>query len=189
MDFDPQTLLSICLGLGLSAACGFRIFIPFLVMNLAARAGYLTVTGSFEWIGSTPALIMFAVATGLEIGAYYVPWLDHLLDSIATPAAAIAGVVATASVVTGMDPLLKWPLAVIAGGGVAGAIQVATVGARGVSGLTTAGLGNPLVSTAEAGTAFGLTVLALVLPVVAAAAVVVLLFVLRRLWRRRRASG
>jgi Domain of unknown function (DUF4126) len=185
VDLDAQTLVSICLGLGLSAACGFRIFVPFLLMNLAARAGFLELTGSFEWIGSTPALVMFSVATALEIGAYYVPWLDHLLDTIATPAAAIAGIVATASVVTGMDPLLKWPLAVIAGGGLAGVIQVATVGARGASTLATGGLGNPLVSTAEAGTAFGLSVLSLVLPVVAVVAVIVLLFGLRRLLRRR----
>jgi Domain of unknown function (DUF4126) len=187
--FDAETLVSICLGLGLSAACGFRIFVPFLMMNLAARAGFLVVTGSFEWIGSTPALVMFAVATVLEIGAYFVPWLDHLLDTIATPAAAIAGIVASASVITGMDPLLKWPLAVIAGGGVAGAIQVATVGARGISTLATGGLGNPVLSTAEAGTAAGLTVLALVLPVVAVVAVIVFLFGLRRLLRSRPASG
>ncbi len=186
---DSQTLLSVCLGLGLSAACGFRVFVPFLVMNLAVRAEYLTVSGSFEWIGGTPALMMFSVATALEIGAYYVPWLDNLLDSIATPAATIAGVIATASVVTGIDPLLKWPLAVIAGGGVAGAIQATTVAARGVSTLTTAGVGNPLISTAEAGTALGLTVLAMVVPVVAALAVIVLLVLLRRLLRRRRASG
>lgn len=189
MTLDTQTLLSICLGLGLSAACGFRVFVPFLMMNLAIRAEYLTVTGNFEWIGSTPALVMFAVATALEIGAYYVPWLDNLLDSIATPAATIAGVIATASVVTGIDPMLKWPLAVIAGGGVAGAIQATTVAARGVSTLTTAGLGNPLVSTAEAGTAVGLTVLAVVVPVVAALAVVAIFVSLRRMLRRRRASG
>ena len=189
MTVDSQTLLSVCLGLGLSAACGFRVFVPFLVMNLAIRAGYLTVSGSFEWIGSSPALVMFAVATALEIGAYYIPWLDNFLDSVATPAATVAGVIATASVVTGMDPMLKWPLAVIAGGGVAGAIQVTTVAARGVSSLTTAGVGNPLISTAEAGTAAGLTVLAVVVPVAAALAVVVLLVVLRRMLTRRRAGG
>jgi len=186
---DTQTLLSVCLGLGLSAACGFRIFVPFLVMNLAVRAGYLTVTGSFEWIGSTPALVMFSVATVLEIGAYYIPWLDNLLDTVATPAAAVAGVIATASVVTGIDPMLKWPLAVIAGGGIAGAIQAATVAARGVSTLTTAGLGNPLVATAESGAALGLTVLAVVVPVVAFLASILLFVMLRRLLRRRRASG
>ncbi len=187
MDF--QTLLSLCLGLGLSAACGFRVFVPFLVMNLAARAGYLTLSGSFEWIASTPALIMFAVATVLEIGAYYIPWLDNFLDTAATPIAAVAGVVATASVVTGLDPMIKWPLAVIAGGGIAGAVQATTVAARAASTLGTGGLGNPLVSSVEAGSSLVLTFLSLVLPLLALAAVVVILLALWAIIRRGRRSG
>ncbi|MDH3402300.1 MAG: DUF4126 domain-containing protein [Acidobacteriota bacterium] len=186
---ELSIFLSVCLGLGLAAACGFRVFVPLLVMSLAARGGYLELVGSFEWIAATPALVMFAVATVLEIGAYYVPWLDNLLDGVATPAAAVAGVIVTASVVTGMDPLLKWPLAVIAGGGIAGAVQATTVAARAGSVLGTGGMANPLVSSAEAGASFGLTVLALVLPLAAAAAVVVLFLVLRRALRRRRAVG
>ena len=129
MSVPSDILLSVGLGLGLSAACGFRIFVPFLAMSGAAHAGYLQLDGRFEWIGSTPALIVFGVATLLEIGAYYLPWLDNLLDSVASPAAVIAGVVATASVVTDMDPLLKWSLAVIAGGGLAGAVQAVTAAA------------------------------------------------------------
>ncbi len=186
---DLQTVLSVCLGLGLAAACGFRVFVPFLVMNLAARAGYLTLTGEFEWIASTPALVMFAAATLLEVGGYFVPWVDNLLDTVATPIAAVAGVIVTASVVTGMDPLLKWPLAVIAGGGIAGAVQATTVAARSASVLGTGGLANPLVSSAEAGASFGLTVLALLVPLVAAAVVVVLFVVLHRALRRRRSAN
>ena len=186
---DLQTLLSACLGLGLSAACGFRVFVPFLVMNLAARAGYLSLTGDFEWIAGTPALITFSAATLLEIGAYYVPWLDNLLDSVATPAAVVAGIVATASVVTGIDPYLKWSLAVIAGGGVAGVIQAMTVGARGASSLTTAGFGNPLVATAEIGGAALLSAMAVGLPLLTALVVLVLLILAVRRLRRRKASA
>jgi Domain of unknown function (DUF4126) len=184
---DLQSVLAVCLGIGLSAACGFRVFVPFLVMNLAARAGYLVLAGSFQWIASTPALVMFAVATLLEIGAYYIPWLDNALDSIATPAAAVAGFIVSAAVITGMDPTLKWPLAAIAGGGIAGAVQAATVAARGVSVLSSGGATNPLVSTVEAGASVTLTVLALLLPIVAAAVVVLILATLWRLLRRRRA--
>lgn len=184
---DLQSLIAVCLGIGLSAACGFRVFVPFLVMSLATRSGHLVVAGSFEWIGSTPALVMFAVATLLEIGAYYIPWLDNALDSVATPAAAVAGVIVTAAVVTDLDPTLKWPLAVIAGGGIAGAVQAATVAARGVSVLSTAGATNPLVSTIEAVASVALTTLSLVLPAIAAAVVLVVLLLLWRLLRRRRA--
>ena len=162
-----ETLLSICIGIGLSAACGFRVFVPLLAMNLAALSGHLALAHGFEWIGSYSALIAFSVATCLEIGGYYIPWLDHLLDTLATPAAIIAGTLITASVVTDMSPFLKWTLAVIAGGGAAGLVQGTTVMARGASGLTTAGLANPLVATMELGGATVTSLLAIVAPVVA----------------------
>ena len=160
-----DTLLSICLGLGLAAACGFRIFVPLLVMSIASFTGHLELSGQFAWIASLPAVITLAVATLLEIGAYYIPWIDNLLDSVASPAAVVAGVVVSASVITGMDPYLKWTLAVIAGGGVAGAVQVLTTGTRGASTLTTAGFGNPIVSTFEAGGSLLTSLLALLAPI------------------------
>jgi len=175
-----ETILSICVGIGLSAACGFRVFVPLLAMSLAALSGHLTLGPGFEWIGSYPALIAFSVATCVEIGAYYVPWLDHLLDTIATPAAVIAGTVITASVVTDMSPFLKWTLAVIAGGGAAGLVQGTTVTARGASALTTAGLANPLVATIELGGAIVTSLLAIVAPVVAVLLIMGLVIVLGR---------
>ncbi|MGH9379298.1 MAG: DUF4126 domain-containing protein [Thermoanaerobaculia bacterium] len=183
-----DTLLSLCLGLGLAAACGFRIFVPLLILNLAARGGYVEFGGSFELLASTPALVAFAVATLLEIAAYYIPAVDHVLDTVASPLAVVAGVLVSASVITGMDPFLKWTLALIAGGGLAGAVQVVTAGTRGISGLTTLGLGNPAVATAEAAGATGLSLIALILPVLAVVLVLLLLvYVVRRVRRRRTA--
>lgn len=184
-----EALLSVGLGLGLSAACGFRVFVPLLFIGIAARTDHLTLAGGFDWMGSTPALITFGVATVLEVAAYYVPWVDNFLDTIATPAAVVAGVVASASVVTGMDPYLKWTLAVIAGGGVAGAIQGLTAGARQVSSLTTGGLANPVVSSAELGGSVALSGMSIVAPLLAAAIVAGTLLLLAR-WvaRRRRAA-
>lgn len=181
-----ETLLSIALGLGLSAACGFRIFVPLLVVNLAARAGWVSLSGELAWMGDTAALWTFGIATTLEIIAYYVPWLDNFLDSVATPAAVISGAVVTASVVTDVDPALKWLLAVIAGGGVAGMVQTATVGGRILSSLTTAGLGNPLVATLELVSSFMLSVVSLLAPFLALAFVIILLLVIWRIRRRRR---
>src|SRR5216683_7976823 len=109
------TLLSICVGIGLSAACGFRLFVPLLVMSIASLSGHLTLSHGFEWIGSYPALMAFAVATFVEVAGYYVPWVDNLLDTIATPAAIVAGTLMTASLVTDLSPFLKWTLAIIAG--------------------------------------------------------------------------
>ena len=144
-----ETLLSVIIGLGLSASCGFRIFVPLLVMNIAAWSGHLTLSQGFEWIGSYYALVAFATATTIEILAYYVPWLDNFLDAIAAPAAVIAGTVVTASVIGDMPPFLRWTLAVIAGGGIAGIVQGATVSLRASSTATTGGAGNFLVSTGE----------------------------------------
>ena len=162
-----DTLLSVCLGIGLAAACGFRVFVPFLAVSVAARAGWVDLAPSFGWLGSDAALVTLAVASALEIAAYYVPWVDNALDAIATPVAVVAGVFAMGSVVTGLQPFVKWTLVAIAGGGVAGAVQAATVGSRKVSLLTTAGLANPLVSTIELGGSLAMAALAIFLPVLA----------------------
>lgn len=162
-----EIFVSICVGIALSAACGFRVFVPLFVMSMASLGGHLTLSPGFAWIGTYPAFVGFAIATCLEVAGYYVPWIDNLLDTIATPAAIIAGIIVTASTVSGMSPFLKWALAVIAGGGVAGTVQVATGMARGASTVSTAGLGNPLVATMEVGGATVLSVLAIVLPVFA----------------------
>jgi len=169
---DTGTLLSVLVGIGLSAACGFRVFVPLLVMSLASLSGNLSFSSGFEWIGSYPAAVAFAVATVLEIGGYYIPWVDHFLDLIASPAAVIAGIVAVASTVTGMSPFLRWSLAIIAGGGIAGTVQALTGLSRIASTATTAGLGNPIVATAEAGGAIVVSVLAILIPVGAVIVVV-----------------
>lgn len=182
---NAETILSILVGIALAAACGFRVFVPLLVMSVAAHTGHLNLASGFEWIGSMPALIGFGVATAVEIAGYYIPYVDHLLDVIATPAAVVAGAVAMASSMVGLSPFLHWTLALIAGGGVAGLIQTLTGVTRIASTATTGGVGNPAVSTAEAGGSVTLSILAIVVPFVAAAMVVlVLFFATRALYRR-----
>jgi hypothetical protein len=180
-----QEVLSIFVGVGLAAACGFRIFLPLLVMSIAAASGHLTLAPSFQWIGSEYALITFSVATVLEIAAYYVPWLDNLLDSIATPAAMIAGTVVTASMASGMSPYLQWTLAVIAGGTAAGLVQGATVVTRAASTAATGGLGNFLVATGEWMLSGLMSFLLVVVPLTAVAVLAVVgVFAGRKLYRR-----
>lgn len=170
-----ETLLSICLGIGLSAACGFRVFIPMLIVSIAANAGHLTLAKGFEWLASDAAVMAFGIATVLEIAAYYVPWLDNLLDSIASPAAVIAGTIISASVMTDMSPFMRWTLAAIAGGGVAAAVQGITVFARAASTTLTGGLANPVLATAELGGSSVVTLLALFVPFLALALIMGLL--------------
>lgn len=185
---EAEFLLSLCIGIGLSAACGFRVFIPLLVMSIASYSGHLQLASGFEWIGTPVALTTFSLATALEITAYYVPWLDNALDSIATPAAAIAGTVVMASMVADVSPYLKWSLAVIAGGGAATLVQGATVLVRGVSTATTAGLANPLFATIELGGSVATSVLAILsVPTALLVLAAVLFFTGRKLYQIRMA--
>ncbi len=180
-----ETVLCICLGIGLSAACGFRIFVPVLALSVAAHAGHVQLATGFQWIASDAALIAFGVATLVEIGAYYIPWVDHALDVIAAPAAVVAGVLVTASLVTDMSPLLKWTLAVITGGGAAGLVQGGTMLLRGASSVTTAGFGNPVVATAELAAAATISILSLLVPVLIRVVVLLgLVWIARKLWLR-----
>jgi hypothetical protein len=183
---DMEVLLSICMGVGLSAACGFRVFVPLLVTSIAANSGHLHLVPAFQWIGTPAGLVTFSVATALEIGGYYIPWLDHFLDMLATPAAVVAGTVLTASMISDVSPFLRWSLAIIAGGGAAATVQAATVVARGFSLAGTGGLGNPLIATVELGGAVMTSILAVLAPFIALAlAIMVVGLVIYRVWKRR----
>ena len=146
-----QILLSLSLGLGLAAACGFRVFIPPLMMGVGSRLDLYKLEGSFVWVDDTWAIAIFAVATLLEIGGYFIPWIDNLLDTVATPAAIIGGIFVTSASLEGeLDPSAQWTLSVIAGGSVSGVIQLGTVATRAISTGTTGGLANPIISLLEA---------------------------------------
>jgi hypothetical protein len=132
------------------------------------------------WIGADTALIAFATATVLEVGAYYVPWLDNLMDSLATPAAITAGVVTTAAATPDLPPLVRWTLALVAGGGAAGLVHAGTALLRLKSSAFTAGAGNSVVATGELVGSVVLSLLALLAPLLAGAAAVILLVILAR---------
>ena len=152
--------MSVLIGIALSATCGFRVFVPLLAVNIGTRAmdadgePLIELAAGFDWLSSDIAMIIFLVAAIFEIGGYYIPWIDNLLDTIASPAAIVAGTLITASFITGMEPWLQWLLGLIAGGGAAGAVQAATVVTRASSTITTGGLGNPIVASVETSGAF-----------------------------------
>ena len=153
-------------------------------MNLAALTGHLHLSPGFEWIGSQYASIAFGTATFVDVLAYYIPWLDHLLDLIASPAAVIAGIIATASVVMDISPFLKWTLALIAGGGAAAVVQGMTVIFRTKSSALTAGAGNVFVSSLELVGAIITALLAVIVPMVCLVLIALLLiFVIRKTGR------
>jgi hypothetical protein len=177
-------VLAVALGVGLAAATGFRVFLPMLIVSGAAYSGSLPLGESFAWLATPSALTMLAVAALVETVAYYVPGVDNLLDTLATPAAFVAGTVVSAAVMTDVSPLMKWTTAVIAGGGVAGLTQSMTTLLRAKSTIFTGGLGNAALATAEVGGALIVSLLALAAPLAAVLVVGLLLWLAVRLLRK-----
>ena len=180
--------LSVALGIALAATTGFRLFLPLLIASAAAYTGHLPLDENFAWLGTPTALTMLGVAALIEVAAYYVPGIDNLLDTVAVPAAFIAGTVLSAAVITDLPPVVKWTAAVVAGGGAAGLTKGVTAMIRAKSTLFTGGVGNHVVATAELGSAILVPLLALAAPFVAFALVILLLWVAFRLLRRLRRS-
>ena len=118
-------------------------------------------------MGTDEALFAFALATCIEIAAYYIPFVDNLLDAVVTPMAVVAGTLVTASFLPQGDPLLQWTVALIAGGGAAGTIQSFAGITRLISTATTGGIANFLLATVESGSSFILSGLAIFFPVLA----------------------
>ena len=190
MDVSPEILqivVALAAGVALSASCGFRVFIPPLIMSLASMAGFVDLPPDFAWLGTWQAALALGAAALLEIAAYYIPAVDNLLDTVSAPASAIAGTVLTAALLGGdISPALRWTLAAIAGGGTALTVSSGTAAARGASTATTGGLGNGLLATGEIAASAGLSILSLALPVLALVVAVILVIVAFRLIKKMR---
>lgn len=185
-------LLSAFIGIGLAAASGFRVFLPMFAVSLASYMHWIPMNENFEWLSGLPTLITTGIATVVEILAYYIPFVDHLLDTISVPMATIAGSVLFASQFADLGTFPQWALALIAGGGTAATISSGFAGLRAASTATTGGLGNSVVGTAETAGAGIMAFLAMVAPVIAGiCAILIVIGVIlfgRKLWRKFRKS-
>lgn len=179
-----ETIISIFLGIGLAASVGFRVFLPLFALSLASYFNFWELNESWQWIGSMTALVILGVATIIEIFAYYIPFVDNLLDSVAVPLAAIAGTAVMVSTVADLNPEITWTLAIIAGGGTAAAISGASGATRLASTATTAGIGNPIVSTIETGTALVTSIVTIFLPVVGFILVLIIAFIIFKIFKK-----
>jgi hypothetical protein len=162
-----EVLISLLLGIGLSAAAGFRVFLPPLVLSVAGLYFGAPLPEQLSWLATDTAFLILLTATLLEIGAYYVPWLDNLLDALATPSSIAAGTAMTGLLLGGageMNPILQWSIALIAGGGTAATVQTATNALRLTSSVATGGLANPILATIENVMALITAVLAVLFP-------------------------
>jgi hypothetical protein len=188
-------IMSACIGVGLAACCGFRVFVPLLLAGLATKLGIVHTMAGFEWLSGWPALVGLSIATIFEIGSYYIPWLDNFLDTLATPAAVIAGTILSSSFFFVDSPIIQWGLGLIVGGGSAGIVQAGTSLLRLGSTTTTGGAANPVLATGENAASVILSILTLLLPLIAAAIIGILVaFIVSQLVTKRkvwftRASG
>lgn len=192
LPFLPY-IISAFIGIGLAAATGFRIFMPMFAVSLASYFGWIPVNESFDWLTGLPTLIATGIAMIAEVMAYYIPFIDHLLDTMSVPLATIAGSVMFASQFADLGTFPQWALALIAGGGTAAAISSGFAGTRAASTATTGGLGNSVVATTETAGAGLMSFLALAAPVIAfivALGLVIAVFIYgRKLWRKFRGFG
>jgi hypothetical protein len=183
-----ETIISVFLGIGLAASVGFRVFVPLFALSLASYFNVWELNESWEWIGSLTAVITLGVATLVEIVAYYIPYIDNVLDSIAIPLAAIAGTAVMVSTVADLSPVITWALAIIAGGGTAAAVAGSSGAARLASTATTGGIGNPLVTTIETGTSVVMSVVSIFIPVIGFIFVIVIFYIIFRIYKKIRPS-
>lgn len=171
-------ILSMLIGVGLSAACGFRVFIPLLVMSISALTGNLELASDFQWIGSDSALYVFTIATILEMIAYYIPQVESFLSSISTTVTAIAGTIVMSSFVVDVSPLLQWSLAIIAGGGTSTVVQASRNKIKNVIGLRDVASNNFSLLSLEILTAVLLSSLLIISPVLTLFLIAIIILIL-----------
>ena len=184
-------LVAISLGLGLAAASGFRVFLPPLLLSGAINIGIVEPSGQLEMLDGWMSFSVLLLAVILEIGSYLIPWLDNVLDVVASPAAVVAGIAMMGSVIgaeTSFDPIVQWTMAIVGGGGVSGTVQAGTVATRAVSTGTTGGLANPLISVFEAMMAVVVTLMALLAPLLCLIVVIIGTVYASRLILRQRSK-
>jgi hypothetical protein len=185
----PESLVSVGIGLALAAAAGFRVFVPLLALSLAARADWIELSPSFAWLAATPASLALATAMVLEVAAYYVPFFDNVLDTLAAPVAVLAGIVASASLLTDLPPWLQYTIAIIGAGGTAGAVHASTSLLRLKSSVATAGFGNPIIATLELVGSVLIAVIALFAPLIALIVAALIVVLLTRKFNARRLAS
>lgn len=140
---------SVVLGVSLAASCGLRAFLPLFVLGAGARLGLVDLGDAFQWLAHTPALLALGIGVILELLADKIPFVNHVLDWLATPLRALAGMLVLAAAIVDLPTWVVALLAIIIGGGVALAVSVTKSGIRKTSSAVTAGASTPVHSFVE----------------------------------------
>src|SRR5215210_4668243 len=181
-------LASLCAAFGLSAAAGLNAWLPLLAGALAQRLDLVELAQPFDDLSGTTALAVLGLLTAADFVGDKIPAVDHVLHAIGTVVAPASGA-ALFTGQTGADTDLPTLAAILLGGSTAASIHAGRATVRPISTVTTAGMGNPMLSLFEDLGSLGLTLAAFIVPVLAALAAIALAVLLAVFWRRRRRGG
>jgi hypothetical protein len=180
-----EWISTVAMAIALSACAGLRTWLPLFAAGILGRLGFASLGESFAWLQSTAAMVLFGIATALEMIGDKVPVVDHALDSIGTIARPLAGGLVSAAVLHRIDdPLLAGVFGLALGAPIALAPHAVKSSARGLSSVTTMGVANPFLSAFEDLLAIGLAMLAFLVPIAAVVFLAFLMWAVLR-WTRR----
>jgi hypothetical protein len=178
---------SLLAAFGLSGAAGLNAWIPLLAVSLLGRAGQLELADGYDWLESTPALVVLTAAFVLDFVGDKVPAIDSLLHAAGTVVHPAAGAIVFAGpteIPTDVPSIVLFAL----GASVAGSLHATRATIRPVSTTMTAGAGNPVLSLAEDIVSAVLSFVAVLAPLLGAICLVAVVVVSVGWWRRVRRS-
>jgi hypothetical protein len=184
-----EIVRAVALAIALAACAGLRAWLPLLLAGALFRFDILHLGEAWAFLGSNTALLLFGLATAIEIAGDKIPAVDHTLDTISTVIRPVAGSVLAASAMGFVDdPLVALALGVVIGAPTALVPHALKSGLRAASSAFTLGLANPIVSLIEDVLTVLLFVLAVLIPLALAVILLVVgALVVRRMVVRRRA--
>ena len=185
MELTDLTL-AILLGVGLSASTGLNTFLPLLLLSAAAKFGIagITLNANFAWLASDTAIVILIVASIIEIIADKFPAVDHFLDTVGTFIRPAAGLIAMASVLTGLDPTTAAIVGLIIGSPISLGLHSLKAATRATSTVATFGCANPVLSLVEDVVSVGVSLVAIFAPILVPVLVVMVFYALWKLAQR-----
>jgi hypothetical protein len=188
-----DALSAAALGVVLAATAGLRAFLPVFSASLAAWMTELPLPANLTWLEKPQTVLIFGVATLLEILGDKIPVVDHALDGVQVLTKPVLAVLAATPFVYQLAPEHSVAIGILLGAPLALGVHSAKATARLGSTATTAGVGNPLLSVAEDVAAVVSIILGFLAPLVAlvlmAATIVFIARLALRVRRRRRAAA
>lgn len=190
-------MLATLTGLGLSTAAGLNAYIPMLVVGLLARfTDLVRLPAEFGWLTNGWVLAGLAALLAAEVVLDKIPAVDTVNDAVQTLVRPAAGgaVFAATDAAERLDARIEtssflqehgwigWVLGIV----VALAVHAVKASVRPVIDGGTFGFGAPVVSTAEDTASLGLSLLAVLAPIVALLLLLLAVGTGYRLLRRRR---